>query len=156
VPIYFIRKMKRSIGYVEPREIAKNRELVDTWKLLVPEAYNGGDGLPHQIVGKPVVAPNPSVCTQSYLFFRCNSEAEAKSIQSYYSTRLFRFLVSLRKITQHAIHSTYTWVPLQEWDQVWTDEELYAKYGISGEDREYIESQIRPMKLDDSDADGSI
>src|SRR5271157_3435683 len=27
------------------------------------------------------------------------------------STRLFRFLVSLRKITQHALRSTYSWVP---------------------------------------------
>ena len=36
------------------------------------------------------------------------------------------FFVSLRKITQHALRSTYSWVPQQTWNRTWTDEELYA------------------------------
>ena len=70
-------------------------------------------------------------------------------MQSYYNTRFFRFLVSLRKITQHATHSTYTWVPMQTWDRTWTDTELYAKYGITTEEQAYIESVIRPMEAAD-------
>ena len=81
------------------------------------------------------------------IFFYVGSEDEAKSLQSYYTTRFFRFLVSLRKITQHATHSTYVWVPIQTWDQVWTDNDLYAKYGITKQERAYIESQVRAMDL---------
>jgi site-specific DNA-methyltransferase (adenine-specific) len=148
VPLYYIRKMKRGVGYIGRKEVTKSADLIDTWKALVPEAFNGGDGIPHQIVGKPLIAPSPSVCTQSFLFFYVGSEDAARSIQSYYTTRLFRFLVSLRKITQHATHSTYAWAPMQTWDRTWTDEALYVKYGITPDEQAYIESQVRVMSLD--------
>jgi site-specific DNA-methyltransferase (adenine-specific) len=96
-------------------------------------------------LGKSLIAPAPSVCTQSYLVFYVDSKKAAKSLQSYYATRLFRFLVSQRKITQHALHSTYAWVPLQKWDKTWTDEMLYDKYGITAAEIAYIESIVRPM-----------
>lgn len=145
IPLYFIRKMKRGVGYINRKEIAKSEHLIDKWKVLVPEAYNGGDAVPHQILGQPLVAPSPSVCTQSYLVFYVDSKASAKSLQSYYKTRFFRFLVSQRKITQHALHSTYTWVPLQTWDNTWTDEMLYEEYDITPDEIAYIESMVRPM-----------
>jgi site-specific DNA-methyltransferase (adenine-specific) len=153
VPIYFIQSMKRGVGYVPRRTVGKNADLIDTYKVLVPEAYNGGDALPHQILGKPQLAASPSVCTQSYLFLRFDSERGARSAQSYYATRFFRFMVSLRKITQHALHSTYAWVPMQSWNRTWTDEDLYAKYGITRKEQAYIESQVRAMNLDDRDGE---
>ncbi len=151
VPLYYIRTMKRDVGYISRADVTKSIKLIDTWKVLVPQAYNGGDSVPHQIMGKPLIAPSPSVCTQSFLFFYVGSEDEAKSLQSYYTTRFFRFLVSLRKITQHATHSTYVWVPIQTWDRVWTDDALCKKYGITKQERAYIESQVRTMNLDSSE-----
>ncbi|MBS0357051.1 MAG: Eco57I restriction-modification methylase domain-containing protein [Proteobacteria bacterium] len=150
LPLYYIRTMKRSIGYIGRKEVTKSAHLIDTWKVLVPKAYNGGDSIPHQILGKPLIAPSPSVCTQSFLFFSVASEEEAKSLQSYYTTRFFRFLVSLRKITQDATHSAYTWVPIQAWDRAWTDDALNEQYGITEQEQTYIESQVRAMKLDSS------
>lgn len=149
VKLFFIRKMKRDSAYVNRSLIGKNAHLIDRWKVLVPEAYNGGEGVPHQILGKSLIAPPPSVCTQSYLAFAVASEAAALSLQSYYATRFFRFLVSQRKITQHALQSTYSWVPQQDWDRTWTDADLYEKYGITLEEQTYIESMIRPMEAAD-------
>ncbi len=149
LPLHYITRMNRKIGFISRKEVKKSAHLIDTWKVLVPKAFNGGDALPHQIVGKPQIAGSPSVCTQSFLFFHVSLKSEAESIQSYYQTRFFRFLVSLRKITQDATHSTYTWVPIQTWDRNWTDEELYTKYGITKMEQSYIESQVRPMILDD-------
>lgn len=145
VPIYYIRKMKRGMGYVSRKLITKSEHLIDRWKVLVPEAYNGGDALPHQILGKPLIASSPSVCTQSYLVFDVDSKKAAKSLLSYYTTRLFRFLVSQRKITQHALNSTYAWVPMQTWDTTWTDQLLYEKYGITEAEVAFIESMVREM-----------
>jgi site-specific DNA-methyltransferase (adenine-specific) len=42
--------------------------------------------------------------------------------------------------------STYSFVPLQDFSKPWTDEELYAKYGLTDEEIEFIESMIRPME----------
>ena len=151
VPIYYIRSMKRGVGFIAREQVTKSVKLVDTWKVLVPQAYNGGDGVPHPILGKSLIAPNPSVCTQSFLFFSVHSEEEAKSLQSYYRTKFFRFLVSVRKITQHATHSTYTWVPMQNWDRNWTDDLLFKKYGITQEEQDYISSQVRTMSADNGE-----
>jgi site-specific DNA-methyltransferase (adenine-specific) len=151
VALYYIRKMKRSVGYISPKFITKSTHLIEAWKVLVPEAFNGGDGIPHQIVGKPLIAPPPSVCTQSYLVFYVDSKVSALSLQSYYATRFFRFLVSQRKITQHALHSTYSWVPMQTWDRTWTDEELYKKYNLTDDEQAYVASQVRAMSVDDGE-----
>jgi site-specific DNA-methyltransferase (adenine-specific) len=145
--------MKRGVGYINRNEVTKSAHLIDTWKVLVPQAFNGGDGLPHHILGKPLIAPLPSVCTQSFLFFYVDSEKAARSIQSYYTTRFFRFLVSVRKITQHATHSTYAWVPVQKWHKTWTDDDLYEKYGITRKEQVYIESQVKGMELEECDDD---
>ena len=131
---------------IKRSDIRKTPAALDTWKVLVPEAYGAGETFPHQILGKEIVASPPSACTQSYLVVSpFLSESEAKSFASYYRTRFFRFLVSLRKITQHALRSTYTWVPLQAWDTTWTDELLYEKYGITNNEIAFVNEMIRPM-----------
>jgi site-specific DNA-methyltransferase (adenine-specific) len=146
IPLHLINKGKRTIGYIKRAEIRKNVHLVDQWKVLVPKAYGAGESFPHQILGKEILASAPSVCTQTYLVVSgFSSESEAISFSSYYKSRFFRFLVSLRKITQDALKSTYTWVPQQKWDRAWTDELLYKKYGINSEEIEFIDSMIRPM-----------
>lgn len=43
-----------------------------------------------------------------------------------------------------AIH---TFVPTQEWNRKWTDDELYAKYGITESEIAFIEKIVRPMDL---------
>jgi site-specific DNA-methyltransferase (adenine-specific) len=111
---------------------------------MVPQAgSDGGQKIPDPVLGASFIAPSPSVCTQTYLFFYVNSRLEAESIESYIRTKFFRFLVALRKITQHATRSTYTWVPQQKWSCTWTDEELYAKYDLATEDVAFIEDMIR-------------
>jgi site-specific DNA-methyltransferase (adenine-specific) len=148
VPLYYIKKGKRNIGWISRDQINKSTHLIDTWKVMIPQAgSDGGKKIPDSVLGKPLIASSPSVCTQSYLFFYIKTENEAQSIESYLCTRFFRFLVSLRKITQHATRSTYTWVPQQNWKTLWTDEMLYKKYGLTNEEIAYIESMIRPMDL---------
>ena len=118
----------------------------------MPQAgSDGGQKIPDVVLGKPLIVPSPSVCTQSFLFFYVGSGDKAKSVQSYYVTKFFRFLISLRKITQHATHATYTWVPLQTWDRTWTDKALYKKYGLSQDQIDYIESVIKPLNLGGDD-----
>ena len=39
----------------------------------------------------------------------------------------------------------YRWVPQQNWNQDWTDEMLYQKYGITDDETTFINSMIRPM-----------
>jgi site-specific DNA-methyltransferase (adenine-specific) len=145
VPLHFVRKGKRDVGYIARAEVTKSSDLIDTWKVLVPSAGSGATEVPDYVLSTPLIAPSPSVCTQTFLFFYVNSESEAESVYSYLGTRFLRFLVSLRKITQHATRSTYSWVPVQAWDRQWTDAELYKKYGITADEQGYIESRIKTV-----------
>ncbi len=146
VALHYVRSGKRAIGFVPRSTITKNVTLIDKWKVLVPEAgSDGGQKIPDSVLGKPWLSPPPSVATQSFLAFWVANEDEARSLESYYRTKFFRHLVSLRKITQHALRSTYSWVPQQAWDCDWTDEMLYKKYGITKDEITFINSMIRPM-----------
>jgi len=35
---------------------------------------------------------------------------------------------------------------MQDFNEVWTDEKLYKKYGITSEEQKFIESMIKPME----------
>ena len=146
--LYYGKSGKRDTGYIARNVIQKNEHLLDKWKVLVPKA-RGGQKIPDPILGKPWIAPPGSACTQTFIAFWVETESEAKSLESYYRTRFFRHLVSLRKVTQDALRSTYLWVPKLSWDQEWTDEKLYKRYGITESEIQHIESMVRIMEIDD-------
>ena len=148
VALYYVRSGKRDIGFVQRTMITKNATLIDKWKVLVPKAgSDGGQKIPDSVLGKPWLSPPPSVATQTFLAFCVASEEEARSVESYYRTKFFRHLVSLRKLTQDALRPMYSWVPVQGWDRQWTDKALYKKYGLTKEEIDYVEAVIRPMDL---------
>ena len=152
VALHYVRGGKRAIGFVPRSTITKNAHLIDKWKVLVPKAgSDGGQRIPDPVLGKPWLSPPPSVTTQSFLAFWVASEDEARSLESYYRTKFFRHLVSLRKLTQDALRPMYSWVPVLAWDRKWTDETLYKKYGLTEEETAFIESMIRPMEVADDE-----
>ncbi len=147
VALHYNRKGKRLIGWIDRSDVGKSPHLIDTWKVMVPAAYGERGTRPATVLGPSFIAGSPSVCTQTYLFFYVRSKKEASSLTSYQRTRFFRFLVSLRKITQHATRSTYKWVPQQTWDRTWTDQALYKKYSLTIADIAFIESMIREVEV---------
>jgi hypothetical protein len=137
-------------GVVARKDVTVGTALIDEWKVYIPRAGSGSDAFPHPILGRPFVGEPGSLCTETYLCIGpFASEAEAKSVVSYISTRLFRFLVLLHKPTQDATRGVYTFVPKQDFSRPWTDDDLYAKYKISKAEVEFIEKMIRPMDLSD-------
>ncbi|WP_289037705.1 Eco57I restriction-modification methylase domain-containing protein [uncultured Zobellia sp.] len=156
IPLHYITKGKRLIGWIDRKDITKSSHLIDTYKVLIPKAgSDGGKKIPDVVLGKPLLADNPSVCTQSYLFFYIDSKEESINIEKYLKSKFLRFLVSLRKMTQDATKSTYTWVPLQDFttnsDIDWSksipeiDQQLYKKYKLSEEEIGFVERMIKPM-----------
>jgi site-specific DNA-methyltransferase (adenine-specific) len=144
--LYLFGDGKRSIGYIKSVDVSKNTHMVDVWKIFLPAAYGAGETVPHQILGQSIIGEPKSVCTQTYLTFGpFESESEAQNAQSYLNTRFARFLVSLRKISQDAQASVYSWVPQQDWSTAWTDELLLKKYNIDEKDWEYIQSMVKEM-----------
>jgi site-specific DNA-methyltransferase (adenine-specific) len=132
--------------YIERADVPRNESWIDQWKVLLGAAYGAGDDFPHQIYNYPIIAGPGTACTETYLVIdRFKKEIEAQRFAAYLSTRFVRFLVSLRKYTQHLYNERFQFVPDLPMDREWTDEMLYKKYGISRDERAFIESMIRPM-----------
>jgi len=70
---------------------------------------------------------------------------EVDNVITYIKTKFFRFLVMLKKTSQHAAASVYAFVPVQDFSKSWTDAELYQKYNLTQEEIEFINSMIKPM-----------
>lgn len=149
IPLYAYQGAQRIVGWIARSKITKSCDLIDTWKVLIPAAGFESQIVPTLVLSSIRRAPNPSACTQTYLFLGSTSEAGADSMESYVKTRFFRFLVWLRKPSQHATRATYSWVPQQDWDRPWTESALYKKYAISKSEIQFIESIIRPMSKSD-------
>ncbi|MCJ7795239.1 MAG: Eco57I restriction-modification methylase domain-containing protein, partial [Thermoleophilia bacterium] len=136
--------------YVERASVPRNDAWIDEWKVLLGAAYGAGDSFPHQIYNYPIIAGPGTACTETYLVIdRFKSKAQAERFAAYLRTRLVRFLVSLRKYTQHLYNERFQFVPDLPMDRDWHDAMLYKKYGITKDEIAFINSMIRPMGGED-------
>ena len=141
-------------GYIERDSITTGTNLIDTWKVYIGRAAPGTgnkDTYPHKILSTPFIGEPGSISSETYLCIGpFDSQTEAESVLSYLSCRLTRLLILLHKPSQDTTRKVYTFVPTQEWNRIWTDEDLYAKYGITDSEIAFIEKVVRPMDLTDA------
>lgn len=132
------------IGYVDISEIERGREWILKHKVIVPYAVGTGDGKTDKV--NPIYAGINSACTETYLVIGpFESEDICNNVISYINTKFLHFMLTLKKNTQHATRGAYQFVPMQDFSRPWTDEQLYAKYDLSKDEINFIESMIRPM-----------
>ena len=130
-------------SYLERSAITSNIDWVDQWKVLLVKAHGTSGRDDVTILGEPVVAGPGMACTETYLVVGvCGAEAEARRLAAYMRTRFVRFLVSLRKITQNITRDSYRFVPKLPMDRLWTDKDLYVRYGLDSDQITFIESLI--------------
>jgi len=138
-------------GYVARDEVENASDLIDKWKIYIGRAAPGTgnrDSYPHRILSTPFLGEPGSICSETYLCIGpFDTKAEAESALSYLTCRLTRLLILLHKPSQDTTRKVYTFVPTQDWTKRWTDEDLYAKYGIAPHEIEFIEKVVRPMDL---------
>jgi site-specific DNA-methyltransferase (adenine-specific) len=138
------------IGYLPKSELKKGTDVVNNWKVFIPAAGSGSDSFPHSILGKPFVGEPNSISSWTYMYIGpFATQKETENVISYICCRLFRFLVLLHKPSQHSTRSVYTFVPMQDFKESWTDEKLYKKYEINSQEIEFINRMVRPMSRND-------
>ena len=138
-------------GYVGRNEVEIGTELIDCWKIYVGRAAPGTgnrDTYPHRILSTPFIGEPGSVCSETYLCIGpFATKAEAENALSYLTCRLTRLLILLHKPSQDTTRKVYTFVPKQDWSRPWSDTDLYARYGITQDEIDFIEKVVRPMDL---------
>jgi len=150
VNFYYNGWRKDGLGYIDSKYVKKNTDWLNQHKLFVAKAIGTGDSKTDVI--KPFIPENPSCTSETYLVIGpFKSKQVLKNALTYIETKFFHFLVTLKKITQEARRGVYEFVPMQDFNEVWTDEKLYKKYSLTKDEIAFIESMIRPMDATQTD-----
>lgn len=156
-----VRCAYEQILYTERKNITKNIDLIDKWKVFTSKG-NGGAGILSDnkqvaILGKAYIGTPLSVCTDSLIpIGSFETEQEAINLKNYMSSKFFRFMVGILKVSQNVYQNVYQFVPIQDFtdksDIDWSksiseiDKQLYAKYNFSEDEISFIEAKIKPME----------
>ena len=140
------------ISYIDFKEITACQDIIDKYKIMTSKLLAEHAGEPdksgrYRVLSRTIIIEPNSVCTESYLILASSSDKhEIHNCYSYCCTKFFRFLLLQFMSSINMTRDVYRFVPLQDFSEEWTDEKLYAKYGLSEEEINYIESMIKPME----------
>lgn len=133
---------KRTIGYVylDPNEDKDGN--LSKYKLFFSKAYMTTSTVPPEIVE---AKPN-EICTETFLQIGgFDSSEQTHNCLSYIKTKFFRALLFYNRHSLNISRESFALIPIQDFSKPWTDEELYAKYNLTQEEIDFIESIIKPM-----------
>lgn len=140
------------VSWIERSAVPQRLDWVDRWKVLMTAVQGTSAAVETKFLSRPIVAGPGTACTETYLVAGVfDDEDEARRYAAYLRTRFLRFLVSLRKSTQHANRDVYSFAPDLPLDVEWTDAELYARYGLTGDEIAFVESQVAEHVSEDAD-----
>jgi len=141
------------IGAYKREDITVGVEMIDEWKVISSRSGHEHAGNPdntgkRRVLSKIDLLPPGTICTETYLVIGSyRNEFEAQNLIGYMKTNFFRFLLSQLMFSHSITKDTYSFVPILQMNETWTDEKLYAKYGLTSEEIAFIESMIRPMEI---------
>lgn len=152
--VYGLINGKRGKKYCHRRYLKSEHKSLFKYKVLVPKATGSGifgDALSELIIVSPGVA-----FTQTFLSIGTfDNKIEAENLSKYLKTKFCRTLLYVLKITQDNLPAVWRYVPKQdfsiksdiEWNTSITniDKQLYKKYGLSAEEIEFIEKNVKEM-----------
>lgn len=141
------------VTYIKPDEITQGSDTVNKYKILMSKCSAEHAGEPDNegkfgVIPKSMKVLEPGeVCTHSYFILGAyDSQEPADNLQTYLRTKFVRFLM-LMCISGFGLSKlVFQFVPMQDFSKPWTDAELYAKYGLTQEEIDFIESMIKPME----------
>lgn len=156
VKIYGVKGVKggarRTIGYISPKIITKNKAAVNKYKLFFTTSYStNAFNPPETIIGE-----QNSVCTETFLLIGpFDTEIEQKNCYKYICTNFFKTLLFFGRGTMQVSQDVFRFVPLQDFTSLsdidWNksileiDNQFSAKYHLSNEEIAFVESMIKPM-----------
>jgi site-specific DNA-methyltransferase (adenine-specific) len=139
IPLIFNSK----VGYVESKQLERNHDWVDKWKVIIPKASDGSSRESATVLGEPIALAPGSACTQSYLVAGTfDSKKETENYARYLTTKFCRFLVLQKKMTQNMTGAMFSFVPVLDWTQTWDDKALFELFGLTNEEIAYIERLV--------------
>lgn len=145
IPCY---SKRRSILYANIKDVKKNQNKIDDWKVVIPAAYAPGSKLGVRRVALPVdqyfIIPKGYITAETYTVVETfKTKQQAENFCNYLKTDFARYFLALRKLTQHIPKDRWNWVPLVDASKSWTDKELFKMFKITASEQEHIKDKLQ-------------
>ena len=125
------------------------------YKVILPKS--NGSGAFGEALSSPFVGDKRIGHTQTFISVgRLETLQEAEGLLKYIKSKFCRALLSILKVTQDNKRATWGYVPLQDFtsssDIDWgnsieeIDEQLFDKYGLDEQERNFIRTKVKEMK----------
>lgn len=135
-------------------EYVEMHDNLKKYKICVPKA--NGSGAIGEVLSTPIIGTPMMAHTQTFISIGAlETREEAEAVLKYVKSKFSRAMLGTLKITQDNPPSTWRNVPLQDFtsdsDIDWSksiseiDQQLYAKYGLTDEEIDFIETHVQPM-----------
>lgn len=143
-------------GFIERSRINKNVDLIDDYKVCIgylnPDraGVNNASDRMVNVTTKVKILEGNTVITETYIIpYTHKTHKQVINCAKYIRTKFVRCLIQLTLSSTHITQKNFCFVPKQDFNKPWTDEELYKKYGLTAEEIAFIEKMVRPMPADE-------
>ena len=142
------------------RDYVKEVKSLDYYKVIISQADGAagtiGKPIPARVIGTPTIEGPGTGTTESFITIGCfDSKDIAENARKFVKSKFTRSLVGILKVTQAIPPGKWKYVPLQDFtsssDIDWSksiheiDQQLYAKYGLSEDEINFIETHVKEM-----------
>lgn len=155
IGIYGRLNGERVTRYISPEYVEVDKDTQDKYRVLL--SRNTGNGIFGEKISEPAILYPSTLYTDTFkamgLF---DSIEEAERLAVYLKTKFARALISVLKKTPNMQPRVLRYVPVQDFSSAsdidWSvsvsgvDSQLYAKYGLSVDEIEYIEQNVQDME----------
>ena len=137
------------ISYCSKTDLKQGYSLIDQYKVVLSYLTAEHAGEPAKdgrfMVTSTCKILNPGeICTESYLVLYSSDSLDCvKNYVTYLNTKFYRFLLLLAISSIHLSRDKFQFIPIQDFNHPYTDDELNQKYGLSDDEIAFIGSLIK-------------
>ena len=150
VPCWFIQKI--GLKFAKKEDVVDTNNYLDKWKFLVPKSPIAGQTdftkpIGFYYDGNTIIAKPGQCCTESYIIAGAfDSEEETLSFKSYLFTKVVRFLLLQRVVSQDVTKKVFGFIPdLENYEGSYSDIDLCKLWNITNDEFSHIDSRIKTL-----------
>jgi len=139
-------------GPFDRSRVTAGKGMIDKWKIIISRLTAEHAGQPDKngqfrVLSTMEELGPGEVCSETYLVACAfETKVEADNYMNYLKTKFARFLILQIAMTQQISRLTFSYVPVQDFKERWTDKKLYDKYKLTSEEVGFIEKMIKEIK----------
>jgi len=145
--------MNRTEHWVNADSFSDPHQVLNKHKVCIARARSEGitmaegNGEPSLVTGYVFQIPKGEICVETYIVIGAfSSKQEADNYEAFVKTKIYRFCLMKRLISQDVNKEKFAWVPdLGDYSKVWTDAELYQHFVLTKKEQEYVEKSIKAI-----------